>query len=1153
MDVPKSLDCTLVDEQDLVSRYIGRKLSPEEAETFEEHYFGCERCWGEVKTGAEVRAAVPDERATVPASHGTVVKGPWRTIALLAVAAAVAIAAAGILVRSRRSPTEELIRASSQLESRSLLTRLSGPFPYRPLRKVLRGPGAEELPLDHRRAALEAQKRAEDRPSAETLHAAGVAHLLLGEQEPAIARLQEALKLSPDDPSLMSDLAAAFFARSRRLEELQERDKALGDVNEAMRLIRGALSKDASQPQAIFNRALILESQHFRREAADAWRRYLDVDSTSGWASEARAHLADLTRETDSFLWERHRNEIEKAATSGQRGSIDRLLTDLSQPARVYVEDEILPAWGRAFGTDPQGAQRFLEISREIGSALVRGPGDDLVRDAVAEIDSRTASGQNDSCRRLAEAYRLYGEGRALFKARKIEKAIRILDRARELLSRESGAFAAQVRIVLASSRFYQSDFEACERLLDEIESQLGADAVRYGSVVAQMNWLRGLVQISRGHAEESLRSYRLVLAEFERLKETENTAAAHTLLAENLQYLGAMDEALGHRERALVLLNELGNPPRLHTTLREIATGAYTRGRYEIAREALERLVTLSVEQGSPVFMADALLLLGMTQEKTGDFEAALSTAARARAFCARIDEEGVRDRSEADLDSAEALMWARTDPAKALGMLSSAVDYFVRVGNHSRLAQVYLERGLLRAATGDKAAAEADFLAGTEELEAERGRINDDQFRLSYFESGKDLFDELIGLAADRADARGSLTYAEKSKARVLLDRSGTWGADSSGGAAPVTRPLDAGAIASRVPPDTALIEYRVLSDRLLAWVVKRQGVEMTGTMVGREELNGLVDNLQRTMRSESDPKEADLFAVKLYDRLIRPLQSQLDGIRTLIVVPDKSLNAVPFAGLRDSIGGRYLIEGYTLATAPSATLFLESLARSRAAKGPPRSVLVVSNPSFDKDGFPDLPSLTFAAKETELIRASYEVVEVQQDLYATKSHFLERAPRFEIVHFAGHALVNEENPSLSLLLFAPDPARGDSGCLYAHEIEKAGFDRTRLVILGACSTSRGAVHDIEGVASLARSFLKAGSPAVLATLWEVGDEAAARLLARFHEGLSEGQDGASALRSAQRSMMSGTPRGTGGLGWAAFALTGWVEARRLDSHGT
>ena len=32
-------------------------LTDSESEAFEEHYFGCERCWGEVKAGAEVKAA----------------------------------------------------------------------------------------------------------------------------------------------------------------------------------------------------------------------------------------------------------------------------------------------------------------------------------------------------------------------------------------------------------------------------------------------------------------------------------------------------------------------------------------------------------------------------------------------------------------------------------------------------------------------------------------------------------------------------------------------------------------------------------------------------------------------------------------------------------------------------------------------------------------------------------------------------------------------------------------------------------------------------------------------------------------------------------------------------------------------------------------
>jgi hypothetical protein len=46
----------------------------------------------------------------------------------------------------------------------------------------------------------------------------------------------------------------------------------------------------------LFNRALTLELLGRRSEAKAAWTTYLGVDSSSGWAKEARQHLAELSR-----------------------------------------------------------------------------------------------------------------------------------------------------------------------------------------------------------------------------------------------------------------------------------------------------------------------------------------------------------------------------------------------------------------------------------------------------------------------------------------------------------------------------------------------------------------------------------------------------------------------------------------------------------------------------------------------------------------------------------------------------------------------------------------------------------------------------------------------------------------------------------------
>ena len=43
------VDCDTVQRDDMIDRYILRQLSPEEQEAFEEHYFGCDRCFRELQ------------------------------------------------------------------------------------------------------------------------------------------------------------------------------------------------------------------------------------------------------------------------------------------------------------------------------------------------------------------------------------------------------------------------------------------------------------------------------------------------------------------------------------------------------------------------------------------------------------------------------------------------------------------------------------------------------------------------------------------------------------------------------------------------------------------------------------------------------------------------------------------------------------------------------------------------------------------------------------------------------------------------------------------------------------------------------------------------------------------------------------------------
>jgi CHAT domain-containing protein len=111
---------------------------------------------------------------------------------------------------------------------------------------------------------------------------------------------------------------------------------------------------------------------------------------------------------------------------------------------------------------------------------------------------------------------------------------------------------------------------------------------------------------------------------------------------------------------------------------------------------------------------------------------------------------------------------------------------------------------------------------------------------------------------------------------------------------------------------------------------------------------------------------------------------------------------------------------------------------------------------------------------------------------------------------------------------------------GFLRAHEIYNLKLNAD-LVVLSACRTALGKEIKSEGLIGLTRGFLYAGASAVVATLWDVRDEATAELMKRFYRGmLKEGMHSAAALRAAQVSMWK-DKRWEAPYYWAGFALQG------------
>ncbi len=108
---------------------------------------------------------------------------------------------------------------------------------------------------------------------------------------------------------------------------------------------------------------------------------------------------------------------------------------------------------------------------------------------------------------------------------------------------------------------------------------------------------------------------------------------------------------------------------------------------------------------------------------------------------------------------------------------------------------------------------------------------------------------------------------------------------------------------------------------------------------------------------------------------------------------------------------------------------------------------------------------------------------------------------------------------------------------GILTASEISNLDFSNTKLVVLSACNTGLGDIHDTEGVLGLQHAFKLAGAKHVIVSLWKVNDTATKDLMILFYKNLlAKKQSPHAALQQAKEAMRE---NGAQPEHWAGFIL--------------
>jgi CHAT domain-containing protein/Flp pilus assembly protein TadD len=936
----------------------------------------------------------------------------------------------------------------------------------------------------------------------------------LNRVDAAIAALERARRVAPRNFEILNDLAVAYLERGAR-------DQQLDPMLRALDVMERAVERDSTSTAALFNRALILERLYMTASAIRAWRRYLAVESDEPWRTEASSHLARLTQNTAQTEWPK----IDRLPGGGDSVyvQIAGLAARAPQNARDYVF-KVLREWGIAVDRhDEARGAAFLAVARRIGRELDRLDVDKSISLAVDAID--TVAGDPTRTRTLASAHVDLADGIALYRNASLDSAIASLTRAERGLRRVGSPAAHWAAFYHATTEVDQGKRASADTRFERLlaESAPNEPALR-GKVV----WGLGVNQLRSGNYDLAIQSYRLARADIARAREPENEAAFSYLLAEALDLAGQSWSAHDEAYRGLRALSPFRKSVYLNNHLTTVAIFARREGLDYAAlatmQEVLDIAPRLSAQTLAWAHRAHARELIALGRQT-----AARAALEEASGWADRVAAGPGRDRVRADVQLVNAQLTRERDPRRARADLAAVVAAYDRQKLNGHLAAALYEMSIAAEALGDHADARQSLDRAISAIERQSGSFTNTEVRATFTETVENVFDAMMDLQLQSDHADSAFAYLERGRMAAWFGGMRR----RSTSASPDLPTLET--VRALLPPNTVVVEYALLRDRFVTWTISSKGWRPHVTLIGRDSLAALVDRV--TEELENRNADSTSARARLFDLLIRPLAGEFRGIRSLSVIPDRELSRLPFVALWDTAKKQYLVEGFEVRTVPSGAFLMTALKR-RGKPPAANQALVVGDPLLDTTASARLPALPGASEEAQRVAKQYRSPRLLTGGQARRDSVVALLATSSVFHFAGHAIVNTDQPELSYLAFAKTEG-GDNtdGMLRAREIGQLRPSKLQLVVLSACSTLSPRASHTGAIAGLAYSFLRAGVPATVSTLWDVSDETTVELLVDFHHELVAGRSAAEALQSAQRAAIKRSPPRV----WAAFIYTG------------
>jgi len=564
---------------------------------------------------------------------------------------------------------------------------------------------------------------------------------------------------------------------------------------------------------------------------------------------------------------------------------------------------------------------------------------------------------------------------------------------------------------------------------------------------------------------------------------------------------LGDREAAAEHLQRAVALSEKFEAVENEINDLLQLGDTEVTRGDFDAARRHFAQARVLADKNKSP-YRGTARLNLARLAVRSGDFAGARVLNAEAAALNENARDSGAVFESRI-LDARMAIAGGDLHAARTTleGVVSGAKSKPIQWEAHGLLAQLF-------ASQRNNDLAEEQFQAAIEKTDEAREEIAHEERSLSFAELSKELNDSYVDFLISIGKPRDALRVAESYRAHSLAGDRDTFEPER------VAREAN-----------VVILSYWLAAKHSYVWVVKSGGVEVF-ELPSSSAIESTIDSYQSALLQSRAP---DGEGKRLYEMLLRPAAASLNGATRIAIIPDGRIATFNMETVVvPSSHPHYWIEDVTIHRAASLQLLAPS---SRAAKSN-RLLLIGNAPQAD----PAFPPLRNASAEIDRVRRHFSETTTLAGAQATPhAYFASKPESFAFLHFVAHGVAVRLQPLDSAVILGRDR---DGYKLYARDIAQHPL-HARLVTISSCHGAGRRAFKGEGLVGLAWAFMRAGAHEVIASLWEVNDEATPEFMDGMYASIRAGRDPVDALRAAKLKMLHSNTIYKKPLYWAPFVL--------------